>query len=220
MVAGGTWPSYWISPQEIALFAGSVADNIARFDPDATSDLIVKAAEAAGVHDMIVNLPDGYQTKVGDGRRRTVGRTATANRAGSRPLRRSFPRRSRRAELELDTAGDNALTAAIQSVRARGGIAIVIAHRPSALAAVDKVLAMARGQVAAFGPKSEVLKDVLNRPQEAPAHSTSPGPLAAAGADTRPAARTARVVGAARPTASLRPVSSTPLRCQPRSLRL
>jgi ATP-binding cassette subfamily C protein len=61
----------------------------------------------------------------------------------------------------LDTQGDMALTSAIRSVRDRGGIVIVVAHRPSALAGLDKVLALARGQVQAFGPRDEVLKSVL-----------------------------------------------------------
>ncbi|MBY0224231.1 MAG: type I secretion system permease/ATPase [Hyphomicrobium sp.] len=214
-------------PQEIALFAGTVSENISRFDPDATSDLIVKAAEAAGVHDMIVNLPDGYQTKIGEG-----GVGLSAGQRQRIALARALYGDPFLVVLDepnsnLDTAGDNALTAAIRSVRARGGIAIVIAHRPSALAAVDKVLAMTRGQIAAFGPKAEVLKDVLSHPQHVPAQPVAPDPAAAGGShralsvvdivpveaaggtpqlasDTK--VRKTRIVGSARPTASLRPV--------------
>jgi ATP-binding cassette, subfamily C, type I secretion system permease/ATPase len=213
-------------PQEIALFAGTVADNISRFDPDATSDQIVKAAEAAGVHDMIVNLPDGYQTKIGEG-----GVGLSAGQRQRIALARALYGDPFLVVLDepnsnLDTAGDNALTAAIQSVRARGGVAIVIAHRPSALAAVDKVLAMARGQVAAFGPKSEVLKDVLQRPLQAPPAPHSE-PVAARGSEhpathpvlvaqggphpaSHPVVRTARVIGTTKPTASVRPIASVP----------
>ncbi len=75
----------------------------------------------------------------------------------------------------LDTQGDMALTSAIRSVRDRGGIVIVVAHRPSALAGLDKVLALARGQVQAFGPRDEVLKSVL---QSVPA-TAAPIPAAA-----------------------------------------
>jgi ATP-binding cassette subfamily C protein len=221
-------------PQEIALFAGTVAENIARFDPDATSDMIVKAADAAGVHDMIVNLPDGYQTKIGEG-----GMGLSAGQRQRIALARALYGDPFLVVLDepnsnLDTAGDNALTAAIRSVRARGGIAIVIAHRPSALVAVDTVLAMARGQIAAFGPKSEVLKDVLNRPSPVPQPATAPLPMAAqntatpdtpANANTAslaakdapaPIVRTVRTKSASRPTASLRPVTtSAPMTSQP-----
>ncbi len=205
-------------PQEVALFTGTVADNISRFDPNATSDLIVKAAEAAGVHEMIVNLADGYQTKVGEG-----GAGLSAGQRQRIALARALYGDPFLVVLDepnsnLDSAGDNALTAAIASVRARGGIAIVIAHRPSALAAVDKVLAMARGQVAAFGPKSEVLRDVLSQPPlaaQAPAERASSAvpaqstpeeqTVAVRGAEPRPARAKSNV----RPTASLRPVGGT-----------
>jgi ATP-binding cassette subfamily C protein len=220
-------------PQEIALFAGTVAENIARFDPDATSETIVKAAEAAGVHDMIVNLPAGYQTKIGEG-----GVGLSAGQRQRIALARALYGDPFLVVLDepnsnLDTAGDNALTAAIQSVRARGGIAIVIAHRPSALAAVDMVLAMGRGQVAAFGPKSEVLKEVLNRPQPVqqpeihpagtpepaaaasakPASDATPHPAAAsaaAKAAAPPIAQGNRAQVSTKPTASLRPVVMPP----------
>ncbi|MBA4130477.1 MAG: type I secretion system permease/ATPase [Hyphomicrobium sp.] len=211
-------------PQEIALFAGTVAENIARFDPDATSETIVKAAEAAGVHDMIVNLPAGYQTKIGEG-----GVGLSAGQRQRIALARALYGDPFLVVLDepnsnLDTAGDNALTAAIQSVRERGGIAIVIAHRPSALAAVDLVMAMGRGQVAAFGPKSEVLKDVLHRPQPVQQPDIQPvtalEPVAAAPAKpasdvtAQPAAATAtqngRVKTSAKPTASLRPLVTPP----------
>jgi ATP-binding cassette subfamily C protein len=212
-------------PQEIALFAGTVSENISRFDPDATSDLIVKAAEAAGVHDMIVNLPDGYQTKIGEG-----GVGLSAGQRQRIALARALYGDPFLVVLDepnsnLDTAGDNALTGAIRSVRARGGIAIVIAHRPSALAAVDKVMAMMRGQIAGFGPKAEILKDVLSRPQQVPAQPIAPEPLAASGSNYRAQpvldivsggvpggtpqlaadaeVRKTRVVSSSRPTASL-----------------
>ncbi len=213
-------------PQEIALFAGTVAENISRFDPEATSERIVKAAQAAGVHDMIVNLADGYQTVIAEG-----GVGLSAGQRQRIALARALYGDPFLVVLDepnsnLDTAGDNALTAAIQSVRARGGIAIVIAHRPSALAAIDKVLAMARGQVAAFGEKSEVLRDVLAMPQvpqPAPQNFTNqdsahtdhvkrPEPQqervsGGAIAKAQPAViRTVRTDSSARPTASLRPV--------------
>lgn len=200
-------------PQDVALFAGSVADNISRFDPDATSDMIVKAAEAAGVHDMIVNLPEGYQTVVGEG-----GAGLSAGQRQRIALARALYGDPFLVVLDepnsnLDTAGDNALTAAIQSVRQRGGIAIVIAHRPSALAAVDKVLAMARGQVVAFGPKHEVLKDVLAqgsvKPDQPAQPQTVARPIVSPEPESKGMVRAVRLKHSGKPTASLNPVPGT-----------
>jgi ATP-binding cassette subfamily C protein len=155
-------------PQDIELFDGTVADNIARFDPDATSEKIVAAAQAAGVHDMIVHLAEGYQTHIGDG-----GQALSAGQRQRVALARALYGDPFLVVLDepnsnLDSAGDNALTYAIASVRRRGGIVVVIAHRPSALAAIDQVLALANGQTLAFGPKEEVLKKVLQQPQPTP----------------------------------------------------
>jgi ATP-binding cassette subfamily C protein len=165
-------------PQDVSLFAGTIAENIARFDPDATSEAILAAAKSAGVHDMIVQLSDGYQTVVGEG-----GAGLSAGQRQRIALARALYGDPFLVVLDepnsnLDAAGEAALTQAIQSIRARGGIAIVIAHRPAALAAVDKVLAMAKGQVQAFGPKSEVLRQVLQAaPVPPPAAQASPPPV-------------------------------------------
>jgi ATP-binding cassette subfamily C protein len=168
-------------PQDVALFAGTIAENIARFDPEATSEAILAAAKSAGVHDMIVQLPDGYQTVVGEG-----GTGLSAGQRQRIALARALYGEPFLVVLDepnsnLDVAGEAALTEAIQSVRARGGIAIVIAHRPAALAAVDQVLAMAKGQVQAFGPKSEVLRQVLQAAPPPRPGASAPPPLAQTG---------------------------------------
>jgi PrtD family type I secretion system ABC transporter len=158
-------------PQDVELIEGTIAENIARFDPDAPAEEIIAAAKSAGVHDMIVSFPNGYDTQIGE--------QGTALSAGQRQrvaLARALYGDPFLVVLDepnsnLDAEGEEALTRAIMGVRARGGIVIVVAHRPSALSAVDHVLAMSAGRQQAFGPKDEVLSKVLRR--EAPV----PGPF-------------------------------------------
>jgi len=154
-------------PQDVELFAGSVADNISRFEVDADPATIVQAARAAGVHEMILRLPNGYATEIGE-----AGSALSAGQRQRIALARALYREPFVVVLDepnsnLDAEGDAALTQAILSVRQRGGIAIVVAHRPSALEGCDLVLAMTNGTVAAFGQKEEVLRKVL-RPNVVP----------------------------------------------------
>ncbi|MCU0954702.1 MAG: type I secretion system permease/ATPase [Hyphomicrobium sp.] len=151
-------------PQNVALMPGTVAENIARFDPAASSEAVIAAAQAAGAHDMIVQLPAGYETPIED-----AGQGLSAGQAQRVALARALYGDPFLVVLDepnsnLDEAGELALTRAIAGIRARGGIVVAIAHRPSALAAVDKVLVLAKGSVVAFGPKAEVLKQVLQPP--------------------------------------------------------
>ncbi|KQP70857.1 type I secretion protein [Methylobacterium sp. Leaf112] len=148
-------------PQEVELFAGTIAENIARFDPQPPSGAVIAAAQAAGVHDLILRLPEGYDTRIGDG-----GAGLSAGQRQRIGLARAlygdpFLVILDEPNANLDAEGENALTEAILGVRRRGGLCIVIAHRPSALAAVDLILMMAEGRAQAFGPKDEVLKRVL-----------------------------------------------------------
>jgi ATP-binding cassette subfamily C protein len=155
-------------PQDVELFSGSVTENIARFEETPPSELVIAAAKAAGVHDLVLRLPQGYETQIGEN-----GTSLSAGQRQRVALARALYRDPFLVVLDepnsnLDSEGETALTGAIQSVRDRGGIVIVIAHRPSALAAVDQVLVMGGGKIQAFGPKDEVLDQVLQRPAPAP----------------------------------------------------
>src|SRR5436190_283874 len=150
-------------PQDVELLAGTVAQNIGRFLVPQDAKAVIAAANAAGVHDMIVGLPDGYETQVGES-----GSALSAGQAQRVALARALYGDPFLVVLDepnsnLDAEGDEALSRAIMSVRARGGIVVVVAHRPSAIAGVDLLLMMNQGRVAAFGPKDEVLSRVLQR---------------------------------------------------------
>ena len=155
-------------PQDVELLAGTVAQNIARFETDADPAAVLAAAKAVGVHDLIVNLPAGYGTPVGEhGSALSFGqaqRVALARAVYGDPFLVVLDE----PNSHLDSEGDEALTRAILGVRERKGIVIVVAHRPSAIAGVDKILVMNQGKMQAFGPKDEVLSKVLQRPESAP----------------------------------------------------
>jgi ATP-binding cassette subfamily C protein len=153
-----------------------VAENIARFEPQAPAPAIIAAATAAGVHELILGLPEGYETQIGEagaalsaGQRQRIG-LARALYGDPFLVVLDEPNAS------LDSEGDEALTRAILGVRARGGIVVVIAHRPSALAGVDTLLVMQAGRMAAFGPKETVLKQAL-RPAPVPVTMPVPAPV-------------------------------------------
>ena len=156
-------------PQDNLLLDGTIGQNIARFQPDADPEAIISAAEQAGVHDMIVRLPAGYETRVGEAGHALSGgqrqRIALARALYGDPFLVVLDE----PNSNLDADGDEALARAITHVRQRGGVAIVIAHRPSALASVDKVLVMSNGDVTAFGPKDEIFQKMTRpAPNERP----------------------------------------------------
>jgi len=150
-------------PQDVELFAGTVAQNIARFDPKADPKAIIAVAEAAGVHGLIVALGNGYETQIGE-----EGTSLSAGQQQRLALARALYGDPFLVVLDepssnLDADGEAALTQAILRVREQGGIVVVIAHRPSALAGVDCVLVMNQGRAQAFGPRDEVLSKVFRR---------------------------------------------------------
>ena len=163
-------------PQDVELFDGTIADNIARFDPDGDPAAVLAAAQAANVHDMILRLPNGYETRIGpdgdalsSGQRQRIG------------LARAFFGNPFLIVLDepsanLDTEGEDALTHAIRGVRNRGGMIIVVTHRPSAIAALDFVAMMTEGKMQYFGPKDEVLRRALRPAPDPSGAPCSPGP--------------------------------------------
>jgi PrtD family type I secretion system ABC transporter len=193
-------PNIGYLPQDVELFAGTVAQNIARFESDAPSDAVIAAAQAAGVHDMIVRLPEGYDTQIGE-----AGAVLSAGQRQRVALARALYRDPFLVVLDepnsnLDADGDKALAQAIMKVRSRGGIVVVVAHRPSALAGVDQVLAMVNGRVHAMGPRDEVLAKLFGpqqpqQPQQAPAAGV-PAAAAAAGVGLRLVGEAAAAGGA------------------------
>jgi PrtD family type I secretion system ABC transporter len=154
-------------PQDIELFAGTVSENIARFKPDFDPDDVVAAARAADVHDLILKLPNGYNTQVGEG---------GANLSGGQRQRIALARALFRDPFlvvldepnsNLDAEGELALSQAIAAVRARQGIIIVVAHRPNALHQCNVIAMMADGKLEAFGDKETVLGQAVRRPAAA-----------------------------------------------------
>jgi PrtD family type I secretion system ABC transporter len=169
-------------PQDVELLAGKVAQNIARFTANPNPDDVIAAAKAAGVHDLIQRLPDGYETEIGES-----GTSLSAGQRQRIALARALYGNPFLVVLDepnsnLDSEGEEALTQAILGVRARGGIAIVIAHRPSALASVDLVMVMAQGKSHMIGQKEEVLAKLRRPPATLSAPSlrvvTEPGGIA------------------------------------------
>ena len=144
-------------PQDVELFAGTVAANIARFEHEPDAEAVIAAAMAAGVHEMILRLPDGYETEIGDG-----GEALSAGQRQRVALARALYRDPFLVVLDepnsnLDSEGEVALTQAIEGVRARGGIVVVVAHRPAVLAGVGLIAILRDGTLQAFGPQQEVL---------------------------------------------------------------
>lgn len=162
-------------PQGVELFDGTIAENIARFDPGAKAEDVVAAAQAAGVHDLIVRFEQGYETRIGEG-----GSCLSAGQAQRIGLARALYGDPFLVVLDepnanLDAEGEAAVIKAIAGVRERNGIAIVVAHRPSAIAPVDLVLIMDAGRAKAFGPREEVLAKALQLHPPRPSAAKSNG---------------------------------------------
>ncbi len=169
----GQWPQDLLGrhigylPQDIELFDGTIAENIARFEPEAEMEAVLAATRVAGIHDLILHLPDGYNTRIGE-----AGACLSAGQRQRLGLARALYGDPFLVVLDepnsnLDRNGDAGLTEAIRLVRARGGIVIVIAHRPSAIAGVDQLLVINQGRVFAFGPKATIAGTMPQEPETA-----------------------------------------------------
>ncbi|WP_116652817.1 type I secretion system permease/ATPase [Pelagibacterium sediminicola] len=144
-------------PQEVSLLDGSIIENISRFAPDRDGDKVVAAAREAGAHDLIVRLPNGYDTQLGP-----MGTALSAGQRQRIGLARALYDQPFIVVLDepnafLDAEGEAALNDAIRRIRKRGAIALVVAHRPSVLAEVDMIAVIQNGKLTGFGPKEQVL---------------------------------------------------------------
>jgi ATP-binding cassette, subfamily C, bacterial PrsD len=154
-------------PQDTSLLEGTIAENICRFDERATSDAILKAAQIAGVHDIILRLPRGYATRIGQG-----GMSLSAGQRQRIGLARAvfgdpFLVVLDEPNANLDADGENALGRAIQTMRSSGSIVIVVSHRPSALGALNMAMVLYEGRAIAFGPREEIfarIRTQMGRP--------------------------------------------------------
>jgi ATP-binding cassette subfamily C exporter for protease/lipase len=152
-------------PQDIELFGGSVSENIARFG-EVDADKVVEAAKRAGVHDMILHLPKGYDTLLGDGgaglsggQRQRLG-LARAMYGDPSLLVLDEPNSN------LDDVGEQALVAAVQDLRQRGKTIVLITHRTNIIGATSKLLFLRDGGVVAFGPTQDVLAALQDQQQK------------------------------------------------------
>jgi ATP-binding cassette subfamily C exporter for protease/lipase len=158
-------------PQDIELFAGSVAENIARFG-EVNSELVITAATQAGIHAMILRFANGYDTQLGPGGIGLSG--GQRQRIGLARALYGMPALVVLDEpnSNLDDAGEAALVTAIGEMRNHGTTVILITHRPSVLAVVDKLLVLQDGTQKLFGPRDQVLKALLPAAQSNAATAT------------------------------------------------
>ena len=143
-------------PQDVALFNASVRDNIARLT-DASAEAVIAAARVAGILEMVLSLPQGFETRIGEGGVPLSGgqrqRIALARAVFGSPAIVVLDE----PNSNLDAEGEAALVAAIAALKANGTTVVVIAHRPSVLVQMDKVLVLRNGTVDAFGPREQIM---------------------------------------------------------------
>ncbi|PWV72655.1 type I secretion system permease/ATPase [Halomonas sp. A11-A] len=159
-------------PQDIELFDGTIGENIARFG-EVNAEKVVKAAQKAGVHEMILELPNGYDTYISStsgalsgGQRQRIG---LARALYGNPVFVVLDE----PNSNLDDAGERALSETIATLKAEGVTLFIISHRTSVLKSMDKLLVMKEGQVSMFGPRDQVLAQFAKKPQRQVSQSTN-----------------------------------------------
>jgi len=160
-------------PQDIELFEGSIAENIARFT-EVDPDKVIAAAQSAGLHEMILRFPKGYDTPIGEagnllsgGQRQRIG-LARAVYGSPKLIVLDEP------NANLDDAGEAALFATIKQLKSKAATVLLITHRPGALAVADQILILRDGQVAAYGPRDAVMAAL--QAKQAPVPAAQPAP--------------------------------------------
>lgn len=181
-------------PQDIELFEGSISENIARFDK-VDPDKVVQAAQMAGVHEMILMLPDGYDTVIGSdgvnlsgGQRQRIG-LARAIYGNPRLIVLDEPNSN------LDDVGERALGVALQKLKETGATVFIVSHRPNILTRLDRILVMSGGTVSLYGERDRVIAELAQQQAKAQQRVAQPGAAATPGVpvapQTAPAAATA-----------------------------
>lgn len=173
------WPSFergrfiGYLPQQVTLFEGTVAENIARFDPAATSEQVIAAARSAGVHDLINRMPGGYSTRLGEGGMGLSGgqmqRLGLARALYGEPFLVVLDEPNSSADAE----GDAALLGALEKLKERGAIVIVATHRTGVLPLATHVLLLANGRTQRFGAASDVLGQVRQLDAKRESHAAA-----------------------------------------------